>query len=78
MTSNQKLVLLVLGVLSAFLIVGQLAVGQIMLSGGGELVTQLRKTHQHLGYTVVAVSLVYVLTSLWMIINSPTQPRIKP
>lgn len=78
MTSNQKLVLLVLGVLAAFLIVGQLAVGQIMLSGGGEMVTQLRKTHQHLGYTVVGVSLAYVLASLWMIVNSPTAPGRKP
>jgi hypothetical protein len=75
MTSNQKLLLLLLGTAAAFLMVAQLALGQILLAGGGDMRARLLKTHQHTGYTTVAVVLAYVVVSLWLVVNSPTRPK---
>lgn len=52
--------LILLGVVAALLIVGQLVLGQLILSGRVNLV----KAHQHSGYTAVLVSLVYIVLSL--------------
>ena len=71
MTGTQKIVLLVLGFLSAFLIVAQLVLGQLILAGNASLV----KSHQHTGYMTVAFSVVYILVSLWMVVNAPTKPK---
>jgi hypothetical protein len=78
LTSNQKLLLLGLGVLSLFLLVGQFAVGQLMASGGDAMRVPLAKYHKHLGYLMFAVSVGYVFLSLWLVINSPTQTKRRP
>jgi hypothetical protein len=71
MTGAQKIVMLALGFLAAFLIVAQLVLGQLILAGN----TGLVKAHQHSGYTAVAVSLIYILTSLWFAITAPTRTK---
>lgn len=75
MTGSRKLLLILLGTVSGFLMVGQLALGQLILSGAMGTREKLIKAHQHTGYTTIAVSLVYVLLSLWTIINAPTKPK---
>lgn len=71
MTGAQKIVLLALGFLAAFLILAQLVLGQLIVSGRAELV----KSHQHTGYMTVAVALVYILLSLWFAVTSPTRSK---
>jgi hypothetical protein len=61
MTSG-RLFLLGLGLLSAVLILGQLAMGQMIVMGKGG--TGLVKAHQHSGYTTVLLSFTYILLSL--------------
>lgn len=58
--NSGRIFLLILGIISALLIVGQLIMGQLILSGRVNLV----KAHQHSGYTTVLLSLVYILLSL--------------
>ncbi|MFM7130242.1 MAG: hypothetical protein ACKO85_15900 [Isosphaeraceae bacterium] len=60
--SSGRAFLLGLGLLSALLIIGQLAMGQMIVMGKGG--TGLVKAHQHSGYTTVLLSLVYILISL--------------
>jgi uncharacterized membrane protein YdjX (TVP38/TMEM64 family) len=67
MTGMKKTVLLILGALSALLIVGQLVLGQLVLSGRRDLI----KAHQHSGYTAVVVALAYVVVSLVFILPLP-------
>lgn len=71
MTGAQKIVLLALGFLAAFLILAQLVLGQLIVSGQANLV----KSHQHTGYMTVAVALIYILTSLWFTVSSPTRSK---
>jgi hypothetical protein len=73
MTGAQKIVLLALGFLAAVLILTQLVLGQLIASGNP--MPKLPKTHQHTGYLTVAVTLVYILTSLWFAITSPTRTK---
>lgn len=56
------LFLILLGIVSALLILGQLAMGQLIVMGraGQGLV----KAHQHSGYTTVLLSLAYIILSL--------------
>ncbi len=75
MTGPRKLLLILLGVVSAFFLVAQLALGQLILTGGTDMREKLIKAHQHTGYTAIALALAYVLLSLWTVINSPTKPR---
>jgi hypothetical protein len=75
MTGPRKLLLILLGVVSAFLMVGQLALGQLILSGAMGAREKLIKAHQHNGYAAIALALVYVLVSLWTVINTPTRPK---
>jgi hypothetical protein len=74
MTGPRKLLLILLGVVSAFLMVGQLALGQLILSGTTRR-EALIKAHQHNGYLSISLALAYVLISLWAIINTPNRPK---
>lgn len=62
-----KLLLMILGILSALLIVAQLVMGQLILSGQAEWV----KRHQHSGYLTVVVALAYIVLSLPTIASLP-------
>lgn len=64
-TSRQFLV--GLGLLAALFIVGQLVLGQLILSGRINLV----KAHQHSGYTTVVLCLVYIILSLRALTRKP-------
>jgi uncharacterized membrane protein YhaH (DUF805 family) len=63
--------LVVLGIISAILIVAQLVMGQWIL--GGQV--QWIKRHQHSGYLTVAVALVYIALSLPAIASRPRRDR---
>ena len=65
--------LIVLGFLAAALIVGQLVLGQLILSGRANLV----KAHQHSGYTAVVVALLYIALSLPRVIAAPKEARME-
>jgi hypothetical protein len=58
--SSGRVILMVLGVVAGLFLIGQLILGQLILSGRVNLV----KAHQHSGYTTVVLSLVYVVLSL--------------
>ena len=75
MTSNQKLMLLILGVFSLFLLVSQFALGEILLTAAGDMRNSILKSHKHLGHLMFAVSVAYVFVSLWLVVNSPTLQR---
>ncbi|WP_406700555.1 hypothetical protein V5E97_17275 [Singulisphaera sp. Ch08] len=62
--------LMILGILSALLIVAQLVMGQLILSGQAEWI----KRHQHSGYLTVVVALVYIVLSLPKIASLPKRP----
>ncbi len=59
--------LIILGFLSAVLIVSQLVMGLLILQGQATM----RTAHQHSGYLTVAVSLVYIAWSLTAIASTP-------
>jgi len=59
--------LIILGFLSAALIVSQLVMGLLILQGQATM----RTAHQHSGYLTVAVSLVYIGWSLAAIASTP-------
>jgi hypothetical protein len=71
MNGTTKAVLLISGGLSAILILAQLVMGQLILSGRADLI----KAHQHSGYTAVVLSLLYIVGSLMTIASIPTRPR---
>lgn len=71
MSSASKTFLLILGVLTAVLIVAQLVMGQLILSGRANLI----KAHQHSGYTTVVLAIVYIAFSLRAIASVPTRSR---
>jgi hypothetical protein len=64
-----KVFLLIFGTLSALLIVSQLVMGQLILSGQAEWI----KRHQHSGYLTVVVALIYIVFSLIAIASTPRQ-----
>jgi hypothetical protein len=66
-----KTLLLILGFLSAALIVIQLVLGLLIVQGQATL----RTSHQHSGYLTVAVSLVYIALSLATIVSTPGPKR---
>ena len=72
MTSAMKAFLLILGLLTAILILMQLVMGQLIVSGRADLI----KTHQHTGYTAVVLALVYVGVSVKAILGIPTQAKV--
>lgn len=65
-----KLFLMILGILAALLIVAQLVMGQLILSGQAEWI----KRHQHSGYLTVVIALVYIVLSLPRIASLPKRP----
>jgi hypothetical protein len=71
MSGIKKLFLIILGALSALLIVGQLVMGQLIVSGRHE--PALLKSHQHSGYLTVVVVLAYVVVSLATFVSLPTR-----
>jgi hypothetical protein len=66
-----KAFLMILGFLSALLIVAQLVMGQLILSGQAAWI----KRHQHSGYLTVVVCLVYIGLSLASIASQPKRDR---
>jgi hypothetical protein len=62
-----RVVLIVLGVLSALLIVAQLVMG--LLLANGQASVALQKSHQHTGYLAVVVVLSYISLSLPQVIS---------
>jgi heme A synthase len=62
-----KPLLIILGTLSAFLIVLQVVLGLAMRSGQPSLAT----SHFHLGTTMAVVTLVYIALSLTAILSKP-------
>jgi hypothetical protein len=62
-----KPILLILGFLSAALIIVQLVLGLLILQGQASM----RTAHQHSGYLTVAVSLIYIGWSLATIASAP-------
>jgi hypothetical protein len=71
MSGTWKAVLIIGGILAAALIVGQVVLGQLILSGRVDLI----KAHQHSGYTAVAATLLYIAGSLMTILSIPTKTR---
>jgi hypothetical protein len=71
MSQQRKNLLILLGITSAVLIVIQLVLGQLILSGRQNLI----KAHQHSGYTTVVIALVYLALSLATIAGLPVQVK---
>jgi hypothetical protein len=69
-TSNQKLLILLLGVVSAILIVSQMVLGELIRRG-----ENLRDIHRHSGHATFLVVCVYVAVTTWLVINSPTRAK---
>ena len=63
--------LMIFGIISALLIVSQLVMGQLILSGQAEWI----KRHQHSGYLTVVVALIYIVFSLVAIASMPKRER---
>lgn len=72
MSQSKKAFLMVLGGLSAVLIVSQFVMGMWILSGGGP---GLRKAHQHSGYMTALIVLAYSVMSLLAIAAMPSRPK---
>jgi hypothetical protein len=72
-----KIVLLILGALSAVLIVAQLVMGQLILmnKANANYPLSLVKAHQHSGYMAVAVTLTYLVLSLITIASMPKREK---
>ena len=62
-----KLFLLILGALSALLTVSQLVMGVLIAGGNNEL----RKAHQHSGYLMAVIVLLYIGFSLSTLMSTP-------
>ena len=76
MNPKLKPVLLILGLLASALIVTQLAMGLLIVRGGGSFdLVKLIKAHQHSGYLTVTVVLVYIVLSLAAIVSTPSRPK---
>jgi hypothetical protein len=72
MSGTRKAVLVILGAVSALLIVSQFVMGMLILQGGS---VKIRTAHQHSGYLTAAVALAYVLWSLMVIASIPSRPK---
>ena len=66
-----KPLLLILGFLSAGLIIMQLTLGQLILAGS----TKLVKAHQHSGYLTVVTTLIYIALSLMTVASMPKREK---
>lgn len=77
MSGSLKATSLILGVLSLLGLITQLTLGIMMANPGARAdYPWLPKAHQHSGYTIVAVSLLYVLVSLVAILKAPTRGKV--
>jgi hypothetical protein len=74
MSGAWKTTLVILGILSALLIVSQLALGLIILSKPDNVLRWING-HKHTGYLTVAVSLLYIVGSLLVIGSLPRRPK---
>ncbi len=66
-----KPLLMVLGILSAALIIAQLVMGQLIVNGQ----IKWRTPHQHWGYLTVVVALIYIVLSLITIASLPRREQ---
>ncbi len=71
MSSAMKFTLVILGLLTAVLVLMQLTMGLLIASGRVNLV----KAHQHSGYLTVAMAILYVGLSLSVIVSLPRRPN---
>jgi len=69
---TMRILLLFLGFLSAILIVGQLVMGLLILGGQ----TTMVKAHQHSGFLTVAVTLTYIMLSMFAIASSARRSNV--
>jgi hypothetical protein len=67
-----RILLLVLGFFSSLLIVFQLVLGLLILSGSASMVT----AHKHSGFLTVAVTLTYIILSMLKIASIPTRDEM--
>ena len=74
MSGAWKTTLVILGILAALLIVSQLVLGLIILSGPAD-VQHWVTGHKHSGYLTVTVSLLYIVGSLLVIGSLPSRPK---
>jgi hypothetical protein len=74
MTQMKKMTLIILGALAAILVVSQLVMGQIILSGPDN-VEKIKKAHQHSGYLTVVAVLGYIGFSLATIASLPARAK---
>jgi hypothetical protein len=72
MSGSKKILLIVLGALSAMLIVAQLVLGVLIKTTQN---VRLVTPHEHLGYSTVVILLVYIFFSLATIAAIPTARR---
>ena len=72
MNSALKTSLIILGFLSAILILSQLVMGLLIVQGAD---AKMIKMHQHSGYLTVSVALIYILLSLSKIISIPSRSK---
>jgi hypothetical protein len=70
-----KPLVLTLGTLSALLIVAQLVMGQLILSGGPDQLLWVKR-HQHSGYLTVVITLAYIGLSMAVIASSPRRGKV--
>ena len=68
-----KLLSMILGFISALLIIAQLTMGQLIVANHDP---KMIKMHQHSGYLTVVVSLVYILVSLITIASFPKKNQV--
>lgn len=70
MSRPAKITLVILGILTAASILGQLVLGLLLVRG-----SDVRMAHQHSGYTTVGITLVYVVVSLILSLKTPPCTR---
>lgn len=70
MSGKVKMVVFALGVSALLLILSQVGLALAILNGGSD---GIRKAHQHSGYMMAVVSLIYVIWSLRIIASAPTR-----
>ncbi len=74
MNPKLKTVAVILGLVASLLLVSQLAMGLLIVNGGGSFnLNKLIKSHQHSGYATVSVALAYVVLSLAAILSTPAR-----
>lgn len=72
MNKTSKIVLILLGVLSFALILSQVGLALWILNGAEP---KVRTMHQHSGYLMATISLIYVVGSLAAIASSPSRSK---